>query len=463
MTDTIKAELITESVTGSDSEQENREFKFPADLLETVEKNIEKLGRRAKKIGAVEPTIKVLEYFDRLWLKSSKLLDFDPSGNVLIDPKEIRKRIRFVHIRIDGPIITVDGWTFAATVEHTEAGNAIKRAPYWKGEESDIPHRYREGKPICDHCNTKRARKDSFLVTDAKGGWKQIGRNCLADFLGRNPANAAWSVMFWDSIATACEFDDEYCGGGGGRCPHCPEFREFIAATFHNIRRHGWLSKSAAYHDGGIETPSAIRSMSLVTPIYGSDRLSVKLEAERKAEYESIKPSDWETADKAIEWTRQSLKAKGMDFRTDYEQNLYIAVSKPSVEWRDSGIIASLVLGYNRHIDAETKRKEFAKKSNEYMGTVGERVHGLKLKVIKFREFDSDSYGIKVMTAYEDDKGNSVVHWGSQYPRDKENYTEADIGDSITASWTIKTHKDYKGRKQTIVARPAKMVVEKKS
>ena len=442
-------------------ESEKREFRFPADRLETLDKAINKLARRARKIGAVEPTYTVLSHFDRVWMKDTgKLIDTDEQGNIVIDPDSVKKRVRFVAVRIDGPIITVDGWTFAATVEHTEAGNAVKRAPYWMGVEEDIPHGYRDGAPHCDHCNTVRRRKYSFLVTDGNGGWKQIGRNCLADFLGRDPRSAAWSVMFWEKVGGMCEFEEEGYFGGGGYIPTCHLFDEFITATFHSVRKEGWLSRSAAYQSYDERTATADLAWSLITPIQGSDRFAREAEAHRQSEYDSIKPADREKAEKALTWTRDNLEGLGVANRSDYDQNLHIALCKPSVDSKDSGIVASLVVGYKRNIEDELKRRERASKSNEHVGTIGERVHGLTLLAIKFREFDSD-YGARIMAQYEDADGNSLILWGGKYPEDKDTGKDADVGDTVTASWTIKDHKEYKGRKQTLLTRPAKTKVQK--
>lgn len=456
MTDTMQA-----TTQAQPTEEENREFRFPADRLETLDKEISKLARRARKIGAVEPTYTVLCHFDRVWLKTDKLIDTDEQGAIVIDPENVKRRGRFVSVRINGPVITVDGWTFAATVEHTEAGNAIKRAPYWMGVEVDIPHGYREGAPHCDHCNTIRRRKDSFLVTDGNGGWKQIGRNCLADFLGRDPRTAAWSVMFWETVAGSCaDPEDMGWGGCGGSLPVCHPFNEFVMATFHSVRCDGWLSRSAAYQSYNERAATADLAWNLITPIQGSDRCAREAESRRQAEYDSIKSSDREKAENALSWTRDTLTAKGTANRSDYEQNLFIALCKPSVEHKDAGIVASLVIGYKRHIEDELKRRERKAKSNEHIGTVGERVHELTLIVVKFREFPS-AYGTRIMAQYEDADGNSLIHWGAKYPEDKDTGKDADVGDTVTASWTIKDHKEYKGRKQTLLTRPAKTKVQK--
>lgn len=89
----------------------------------------------------------------------------------------------------------VNGWRFVATVEHTEAGNIIRAFD----NTVEIPERYRTSEAVCEHCNSKRRRKDTYLIVNESGEFKQVGKSCLKDFTNGLTAEAiaAYSVSFY--------------------------------------------------------------------------------------------------------------------------------------------------------------------------------------------------------------------------------------------------------------------------
>ena len=72
-----------------------------------------------------------------------------------------------------------EGWVFAGTIEHTKAGNILRSV----SDEYKIPERYHDAKPYCEHCNTKRYRKDTYVVyNEETGEFKQLGKSCLKEY-----------------------------------------------------------------------------------------------------------------------------------------------------------------------------------------------------------------------------------------------------------------------------------------
>lgn len=401
---------------------EKKTFFIPTECVETLAKRIKALSRKAKKLGADLPSFKILDEVTR---------------------KVGKVEARFFEVEITGPIVQVSGWNFVASIDHAgEAGNAIRKVP---GYEGDVPRKYREGGPTCDHCNLDRRRNDSFLCTDGEGNWKQVGRNCLGDFIGRNPEHLVWGLEFWTGIDSNVQ---EWSAEGGGRLVYSVRFQDFLSATAYYIRTEGWISvaKARASYDDTCSTASAAWSLATAP----ADNKWAK------SEWARVTDSDRETATEALKWTNETLSDKN---RSDYEQNLYIALSKAGVVAKDTGIVASLFLGYNRHIEAEINRKRQAEKSNEYLWTEGERVKDVTLTLISRRSFESD-YGSRVLHMFEDEAGNSLKWWGSDYFTDKDG-VEADLGDKVSASWTVKKHEEYKNRKITVINRPARKKVFK--
>jgi len=184
-----------------------------------------------------------------------------------------------------------------------------------------------------------------------------------------------------------------------------------------------------------------------------------KRDAARKDELFSwITDKHVELAEQMLGSTLASLDLKGCSDRSDFEQNLYIALKKDHVNRKTAGIVASLVAGWQREVAKVTQAKEDAKKSNEFILEVGERTN-LTLTLTYQRSFPGD-FGARVLHHFEDDKGNLVVWWGGDYFSDSgASATVADIGDKVSANWTVKKLETYKGRKQTVVTRPAKKEV----
>lgn len=64
---------------------------------------------------------------------------------------------RFVLVEAEGTAV-INDWEFIAEVDHTEKGNIIT------GVGVEVPERYYTSKPICEHCNSNRYRKNTYIV-----------------------------------------------------------------------------------------------------------------------------------------------------------------------------------------------------------------------------------------------------------------------------------------------------------
>lgn len=107
----------------------------------------------------------------------------------------------------------LEGWEFLGTV-HSLGEEAVLNAAPGK----QIPEEYRTAKPVCDHCETARHRKDTFIVSK-DGQTRRVGRNCLRDFLGHASAEALvrYLYKFKDAEGNrAAWFTGSYPRVGGG-------------------------------------------------------------------------------------------------------------------------------------------------------------------------------------------------------------------------------------------------------
>ena len=137
-------------------------FKIPQANYEKFEAALAKLSKKAIKLGG-EAFLPVPFSYEMV---------------------EIRKgeAIKVLHVLMDCTIPRIDGWEFIARIDHAngEVGNLVRALP---GQ--IVPDYYRNTGCLCEHCNVKRFRRDTFLLRQVDTGEiKQVGSSCLKDFLG---------------------------------------------------------------------------------------------------------------------------------------------------------------------------------------------------------------------------------------------------------------------------------------
>lgn len=87
--------------------------------------------------------------------------------------------IRYIDIEVETATPECNGWSFIATLVHTNEGNIVRSVPGY-----DVPVTYRDRPTWCDHCKTNRTRRDTYVVRHADGRVMQVGSNCLQEFIG---------------------------------------------------------------------------------------------------------------------------------------------------------------------------------------------------------------------------------------------------------------------------------------
>ena len=65
---------------------------------------------------------------------------------------------KFHTMQVEG-IVAFEGWNFIARIDHLNSGNIIKTI-----SDIEIPSKYWHTEGYCDHCNTDRPRKTTYLV-----------------------------------------------------------------------------------------------------------------------------------------------------------------------------------------------------------------------------------------------------------------------------------------------------------
>jgi len=336
----------------------------------------------------------------------------------------LKYQIEMVNVEIIGESPILNGWKLVGIVEeYLQGENMVRCVP---GE--TVPQGYRFTDKHCDHCKTQRRRKEVFVLRHVDGRHVQVGRQCIADFLGHASvesmvARAEWEMSAGNELRDAS--DENYCC----RVEKMIPLGLFVAMTAIVIRRLGWVSRKMVE-----ETQTGVSTAHLVWQVLTSDDEYTKELVENNQLY--AEPRDEELAKAAIAW------AAGLPTNENtFLYNLGVACRCSSVTYRAKGVVASVIAAYNRVSESEKKMPGI------HVGTVGERVE-ITVIVKKLSYFDSQC-GVKTLVRFEA-AGNVLIWWASG------NTDWLCEGDQVKIVGTVKKHDNYKGTPQTVLTRVRK-------
>jgi len=369
---------------------------IPESTWVELKSKVAKLNKRAAKIG-VNP------------------LSLELTGHSKLDDSEYPRVVVYLEIILEGESPKMDGWKLLAVLQHDPNLNAniVKTVP---GE--TIPEDYRTRPGVCDHCGYTRIRKETFVVQhDTSGEIQQVGRQCVADFLGHgDPRRFIKTWEYFDEISGWCE------GGWGGVRDDRESFSlvAFVAMSNAVIRRWGWVSSAKSYETGMTSTATEV--------LIQFNDSNIK-----KDQIVHPTAEDEKYALEVIEW------AKNIPGTSDYEHNLRTIAQQKYVIKKTWGYAASMIPAYKRATEPKVERKV-----SDFYGTVGDKVN-LKLNFLRDYSFET-AYGVMHLQKFNDDNGNLFI-WGASRPQ----YLEQ--GKVYQVTGTIKAHKEYKGVRQTALSR----------
>jgi hypothetical protein len=247
-------------------------YRIPEIKLNSAKKNLDRLIRRAEKLGVESCSYTVGESFDvpfiHYYTEEGRLRScrFCGTAEELVkmeDAGKVKYR-RFVEISISGPKPVLDGWEFVATLQHLcdDQGVAVNILRVRPDFNAKLPEKFKNVESYnCDHCHQIRARNDTYVVHNSTSSeWKQIGSSCLKDFTGGNDPRQILFVLefFLEAESELNEnFDEDDFGSDGNMGLHWA-LREFLATTAAVIRQEGWMSKSKAGETGKVPTATLV-------------------------------------------------------------------------------------------------------------------------------------------------------------------------------------------------------------
>ena len=400
--------------------------------LDDLKTKLDKLARRAAKLGLEPITYTVGDYIEESCTRN-----------------EAKFIVRKYALHIEGVMPKLNGWMFVATLQHLDGGDNIIR----NITDMVVPVEYRTALPRCNHCNTLRRRIDTYLLFHSETNtWKQVGSNCIQDFLGSVEAEvmARQAEYLWEALEAAGggeDFDD------GCNVKPYYSVANILGLTILCIEKFGWMSRSKAKDSvtGQIATAEIVGRNLWDKPEY------LKLSGfllEGKADEQMVQ--------KILEWA-QNISDTTVE-KNDYLYNIRIIARVSSIEKRLLGYACSIVSAYQREIQRQVEQENLAKlgKLSNFVGQVGDKLTDLNITVLSMRDFDSD-FGKSTLVTMVADNGNRFKWWtstGGLDIKDGDTYSRVQVGQKVCIKGTVKKHETYQDIKETVLTRCSQYIAK---
>lgn len=430
-------------------------YEVPEQNLAGLREAFDKLCKRARRLGVPEPTMQVAtetvrelrEWCDTRGDMVYREMNWFPAPHQRATATGRVERWFGVTVQGEAPRLP-GGWQFVATLsplpqEGGEAVNLIQTVP---GMECPAEYAKPHNVGRCDQCNTKRYRKETFVVQNTAGETRAVGRNCLKDFLGHsNPERlASWATWL-------CELDT-MCGGyceRGGRAVETYTLEDYLTSVAAVVAVRGFLGTGRARDEGGTPTVSWVALLNDPNPFGDAnkrERAELISEINAKVDAEAMR----EQARAVIEWAlAMDVDAMMEQDGESYLLNLALIARAGFVGRKTTGLAASMPTAYMRAMDK--LEAATARPASQHIGTpkVREDFVARVDRVIITEGFYGTTYIYKLTGNVMADAGNLVndITWFAS--------READMEEGCTyhIKATVKEHGDYNGRPQTVVNR----------
>lgn len=362
------------------------------------------------------------------------------------DDGKVESIQRYIIVEAEGTAV-INGWQFAATIDHTENGNMIRKLI-----EVELPERFRTCAPNCEHCNSKRHRKDTYIVyNEETKEFKQVGSSCLCDFTGGYSAELA---------AAYIEMFDELIKGDapltGATIENYYEVSEILRYAYLSVKYLGYVSTSSYDRSTKEDAFDAY--------LYDNNRgrlmnRDIEIVEDFRSKYNPNYNSEEVTS-----YVEGLLKyIEEVDDNSDFMHNLKVLVANKYAKAKELGYVVAMVPTYNKHlklVEATKIRNEKLAKEQEgsqFVGEVGSRITVNNIDNIEVVTSWTNSYGYyatseTIRYKITDTNGN-IYMWDSSTGIFLDQHPDGTIRKVTGIVGTIKKHDEFRGVKQTWLTR----------
>lgn len=424
---------MAEEITETENKKEVTTYKIPKSNIPYLEWKLERLNKRAKKLGVEPVRYQVINNYCEIY-------EIDNPYGIEIDGvvQKIQKIVWFSDVQIvsEKPV-RLDGWELSAVVTKMPTGESLVNTV----PDHDVPSYYRNADPhYCDHCKSLRTRKDVFIMHNTlTGEYKQIGRQCIQDFLGGEPGRIFAIASWVDSISSLCNKAEDRDICRRERSPEGFGMEEYMAMACCLVRKTGFRSRNTE----SSMAPTASDTQWLLSFSYNAEDAKSKDEFIKKYGIE-VEDQDREEATKVIEWAR----AIPVNTTNNYLYNLGVAARLEYVTYKTGGFIASAIQAYAKEVEHRERQRQITQSNlnSEWVGEVEKRIIIRNLKQV-YRYVNESDYGVRTFLKFVQEGTGNVFIWWASGSQDLESETPINI------KATIKAHETYKDVKQTVIFR----------
>lgn len=377
-------------------------FEIPAIAMGVLQSKLDKLSKKAKKTGTGEIRL------------------------VRVGRRTNKDGTQIVIVAVEGEPVKYGGYTFLARLDHnldpTGGSNIVYSMP---GE--SLSEDQRLAGADCNHCGWRRNRKDTFILRkDDDGSFIQVGRTCLKDFFGHDPAEVVRRAQYITKV-----IDTVTEAGKGGEAymtnRRTVDLQTFLAYAVSCIEVNGWTSGKEAFGDPDrMSTRDQACNSMFRWPYPDPDDRPTK---------EQI-----ETAEKVLEYVL-TLDPQRSDFNFNMTQMAKLEI----IDYKMTGVAAAMVFCYNRHLEQEADKAAPPKddlSGSQFIGSEKDRLT-IDIKILSSK-IHGGQFGSYYITRMLDAAGNLYVSFGAY---------KGDVDSQATVRGTVKRHQEFNGVKQTILNR----------
>ena len=231
-------------------------------------------------------------------------------------------------ITMDDNLPVLCGWSLVGMLDFVDGEMLTRLLPG-----RSLPAQVTNDPTRCDHCGVRHIRSHAVVVEHDYAGPVQVGKSCMADFLGKS----AESLV---SLEWLVEFAENFQVGGspsGGAADI--DLEHYLSYVQLAIRAYGWNSKTAAASNYLLST--ADMTATLMCNHYEYIAAVNFAEANPHKVYYTI--SD------ALEWAAEQSG-------NDYLDNVASIARLEIVPRKYEGYAASILAAYERHLASEIER-----------------------------------------------------------------------------------------------------------
>lgn len=391
-----------------------RTYTIPQDRREEIEKLVSKYQKKAAKYN-----IPLTVQYGEPHAETIPVYKPDPITHVVY--KVDTMKVEVFDLTINGEDIHKDGYTVAAKIEHLDGGNVV--TPISGNAKPEWSHR--DG--YCEHCNSKRYRRVTFIVRHDDGSEKQVGRSCLKEYCGIDPHGIGYRN---ELVEILLDDDIRHYDFNARPVSSVYDTIKALAMAIRVNKKQGYIRSSE---------PGSNKSTIMEIIGKSSPTEAEMKEAEQMASVISEMNEDdaWQFSLNNVQNLLKSTYCKASHFG-------YIAYAPVAFEKYRKEL--------ERRAEREAERTAQAGTS-AHIGKIGERMT-FKIAEMKLVTSWESQWGWTWLYKFIDTDGNVLI-WFASKPMERVNANGVyeDVTEVKSIKATVKDHTERDGVKQTVITR----------